>query len=757
MSRRLAGLLALPILSLAPALGQRLPDRWRPWAANVVVPQARSISFRPAAAVQIAGVAVRVAILEQVAATTLEIDLRNPGPARQEAELLVPVPDGAVVKGFTFQGAGAEPGAELLPRDEARRIYEGLVASIRDPALLEFAGFNTIRSSVFPVEPHGAQKVRLVYEHLLPAEGDRVDYLLPRSESVAYAIPWRIAVDIQAKRRISTAYSPSHRIVLDRPDENRLTARVTDDAVAEPGPFRLSFLLEQNGLTATLLAYPDPKLGGGYFLLLAGLPAGAAAGAAATPIRREVILVLDRSGSMAGEKLDQALAAARQVLAGLEDGESFNLIAYNESVDRFAATPMPKRKDTYQAACTWLSGIRAAGGTNLHDALVEALRAETSPGVLPLVLFLTDGLPTIGQTSEAVIRDAALKANHARRRVFTFGVGADVNTPLLEKIAAETRAVATFVLPREDVEIKVAGVFKKLSGPVLTDTQMRVLAPDGAAALGRVREVLPAKLPDLFAGDQLVVLGQYVGGEPLGLELGGNYLGGQRRFRFSFELSGATTRNGFVPRLWASRKIAVLIDAIRQTGAEAPWLLAAGGAPPDARLRELVEEIVRLSAEFGVLTEYTAFLAREGVDLARLADIRQTAFENLNTRAVHARSGLAALNQDLNRQSLANLSTANSRNLFLDEDLARVEISTVQQVADRAFFRRQNRWVDSRLIGLAEAGNDPPRVIDFGSQEFKDLLERLAREGRQGIIALEGEILLLLDGKPVLVKGPGAR
>jgi len=188
-------------LSAGHVFGQVTSSGYRHLASNVIIPQSRVIEImppprrgipRPDPAIKITDVSVDVSILQQVATTTMDISLANPGRRRQEAELIVPVPVGAVVRGFTFQGAGKEPTATILPREEARRIYNEIVAKVRDPALLEFIGYNLVRSSVFPVEPGGTQKVRLTYEHLLPAEGDRVDYELPRSESLEYTVQWDI-------------------------------------------------------------------------------------------------------------------------------------------------------------------------------------------------------------------------------------------------------------------------------------------------------------------------------------------------------------------------------------------------------------------------------------------------------------------------------------------------------------------------------------------------------------------------------------
>jgi len=497
-------------------------------------------------------------------------------------------------------------------------------------------------------------------------------------------------------------------------------------------------------------------VGGGYFLLLAGLPARPPKGADGTAVKREVTLVLDRSGSMRGEKLEQAREAALQVLAGLEVGEAFNIIVYSSAVEFFSKQPVIKDKASIKAAAAYLKGINARGGTNIHDALLETLRQKPAKDMLPIVLFLTDGLPTMGQTSEIAIRNVAMKGNPHERRIFTFGVGVDVNTPLLQKIAHETRAVATFVLPKEDVEVKVAHVFKRLKGPVLADTKLDVARADKNAAPARVRDVIPSRLPDLFQGDQLVLLGQYLGEDPLHFVVSGNYLGKKRTFRFTFSLDKATTRNAFVPRLWASRKIGVLSDAIRQLGADVGPTQIHHAAASDPRIKELVDEIVRLSTEFGVLTEYTAFLAREGTDLSRRDDVLAEAGRNFQRRAIGSRAGYGSLNQELNNDLQMKQYFLNTRNELLDANMNRVAVTSVQQISDRAFYRRGNRWVDSRIVDR-EKQIRPTRVIEFGSDQFRGLALRLARHGRQGCISLRGDILMLVDGEPLLVRGPGAR
>jgi Ca-activated chloride channel family protein len=744
---RLSGLLV--VVSWLPGLAHAQTAEARLWATHVVVPQARTFAPARSAVLRITSVNVGVVIRDQIATTMMEIRLSNPGATRQEAELLVPVPDGAVVRGFAFQGPGAEPSARLLSREEGRQTYERIVAQARDPALLEFAGFNLVRSSVFPVEPGGTQAVRLTYEHLLATAGDRVDYVLPRSESIEYTIPWKIAVKITSKVPIAAIYSPSHRLRTARPSAGTAAVELLPDAWTEPGPFRLSFLRERSELPASLFAYPDTKVGGGYFLLLAGLPPQGSK-PDAQHLKREVTLVIDRSGSMRGEKLAQVREAALQVLGGLEDGEAFNIILYNEDVETLAHRPVRKSRATMKDATEFLEGMTVRGGTNIHDALSEALRQPPTPATLPIVLFMTDGLPTVGQTSEAAIRELARKGNPHNRRIFTFGVGVDVNTPLLEKIAYESRATTTFILPGEDVEVKVAAVFARLRGPVLADP---VLTIGEGATSRRARELIPSRIPDVFEGDQIVLLGQYKGSEPLEFSLRGNYRGKPRVFQFRLSLDQATTRNSFVPRLWASRKIGLLVDAIREQGGAPGIVSRAAKESTSLATRELVDEIVRLSTEFGILTEYTAFLAREGTDFSQKQKVLSEAQELFRDRAIQTRSGLSSANQDLNNQNQKGMQCVNPRNKYLDASMNEVSSATVQQVCDLAFYKRRDRWVDSRLV-TDEAQVKPARVISFGSEEFRALAQELARQGRQGSIALRGDILMLVDGRPVLIQAP---
>lgn len=723
-------------------------------ATHIVIPQTRGFALnRQDQSVDIETVKANVRILEHTAATTLDIFLRNPMNRQAEAVVLLPVPRESVVSAFLFEGQSTEPTAELLPADEARRVYDSIVNQVRDPALLEFAGYNLIRSSVFPVPANGTQRVRLTYEHILEGNENRIDYVLPRSESLQVSVPWEIEIDIKGSAPISMIYSPSHTLTTKRRSGTHLTAKIATESMSQPGPFIMSYLLEREGVTASMFAYPDPKVGGGYFLMLAGLPAKISDREDA--IQREVTVVIDRSGSMAGGKMDQVKAAALQVIEGLEDGEAFNIIDYATNVKKFAPAPVIKDEATTLRAREYLTRIRTTGGTNIHDALLEALRQDkTDPDMLPIVLFLTDGLPTVGRTSEVTIRELVTTANTHDRRIFSLGVGNDVNVPLLDRIADSTRAVTQYILPEEDVELKVAQVFKRLYGPVLANVSLETVDSSGNASTDMVAELMPASVPDVFEGDQVVLLGQYTNEAPITFRLSGDFLGQQRSFRFDFDFSEATTRNSFVPRLWAGRRIAYLVDQIRQAGASTSVrpLTVDETLVAMPEYQELVDEILRLSTEFGVLSEYTSFLATEGTDLGDWEGLIGACSTTLDTRAVQTRSGLAAVNQGVNFNEQKLAAQLDYKNSYWDANMNRVEVADVQNMADCTFFKRGTQWIDARVVNDQSGKTlDADRTVNFGSEEHIAMLEDLIGQGRQGILSLTGDIVIRYKSENVLV------
>ncbi|MBS0197137.1 MAG: VWA domain-containing protein [Planctomycetes bacterium] len=757
---RILSIIAASLVGVGTAWAQVTP--MPPPRPQLILPQQhhRPVWSPRGEAVVLSDVAARVEIVDQVATTELEMTIRNPSGRPQEAVLVFPVADGVAVRSLQYDGVGPEPTAQLLKREDARRIYDEIVRSTRDPALVEFIGMNLVQTSVFPIPAGGTQKLRLTMEQVLTSEDGRVDYVLLRSNSLAHAsCNWSVSFDIRSNAPITTVYSPSHTLAVSLNTPNRALAKVQGPG-ASVGTLRLSYLVKaagNDGPGFTVFTYPDSQLGphgGGYFMMLGGVPTKPAG---AVKQKREVVLVIDRSGSMRGEKIKQAQAAALSVVDGLDEGEMFNIFDYSDSVRSFEEKPVAKDAQTVKAAREYITAIVPQGGTNIHDALLEALRPKPTPGMLPLVLFLTDGLPTIGERNEARLREAVKTANAIGRRVFTFGVGLDVNTPLLNAISQQSRGMSTFVLPDEDVEIKVSRVFKGLAGPVMGVPRLAVVDGDGAVDTRAVREVQPGELPDFFEGDQVLILGQFIGDRPVTLKIAGEE-GGEVRVKL--DPGSATMRNDFVPRMWASRKIAALLDEVRQASAEGSVGVA------DARMKELVDEVIRLSTRYGILTEYTAFLAREGLDVspAAMPALRAEAMDHLQQR-MPARAGGGGVNQELNLKALASAGDAGQgkdastksnaapgRVSYMDDKMRSVEVRGVLQVGNSTLYQRNNRWVDSQIMDQDDA--KPDRTVEFGTEEYLRVVEQLQKENRVAMLAQGGEVLVQLGKERVLVKQP---
>ncbi len=750
-------------VSVVPAFGAEV--------THVIVPQHRVIPLRPSVApgVVLRQVDAGIIIKDRVAHTTLDLDVENPSAAIAEAVLLVPVPAGASVTGFSFSGGSGgavsqhEGVARVMPRTDARQLYDSIVRQSRDPGLLEFAGSTLVRSSVFPIAAMSRQKVRIEWEELLPSIDGRLDYTLPRSESLRQATPWTVQLAIVQSAPIAAVYSPSHGVVEVHRDASPNQRRFVLDALSQkaPGPFLLSILSSDSKHAATsIAAYPDPTQGGGYFMLLGGL---AAPTTPSESIAREVTIVLDRSGSMAGGKLDQAKNAALQVIEGLRDGERFNIIDYSNAVGVFAREPVLYSTESVAQARTHLASLRPSGGTNISDALVEALRQPHADGTLGIVLFLTDGLPTVGQTSERAIREIVEKGNSHGRRIYSIGVGADVNVPLLDRIADLTRARATYIVPGEDVEVKVAQVARQLRGPVLAEITLTAQNPDGSEDTKRIRDLAPRRIPDVFAGEQLVVFGAYLGESPLALALSARSGAGKVSALAPFDPALATTRQGYVARLWATRRIAELVDEVRQLAADQPGQPVASTPVADPRTRELIDEIVRLSARFGVLTEYTAFFADEGTNLGDWNALAGGCKDLLESRAGAQRSGEGALNQGINFNEMKGKSQLAYDNRYVNQTLKESRITNVQQVSDRCFFNNDGTWLDSQLVAERSSAKvqidrtESIRIdetVEFGTPRHLDLVAELAAEGRQSVLSLPGDTIIHHQSKNILVRNP---
>lgn len=736
----------------------------------IITPQARrAIWHNNAQAARLDAVAVNVTISEQVSTTVLELTVFNPGSTPQQAELLIPVPDGATVRSLQYDGTGPEPTAKVLPRDEARRIYDSIVGSMRDPALLEFARYGVLRTSAFPIPANSSQKVRITLEQVLTVDSGRMDWLLPRTEMLAgTGVPWTFKATVKSADALANVFSASHDVKVERKGPGEFVVTGDASTFRSAGSIRISAMKASKNPgepVFSIASYPDASVTGGkggFFNLIVSLPSPVAG--EQLSIKREVTIVLDRSGSMRGEKFKQVIEAAKNVINGLKDGELFNIIDYSDSIAAFNTAPLAKDADTLKRATAYLDSLQANGGTNLRDALVEAVHTTPQAGTLPLVIFLTDGLPTVGERNEGAIRASVKQSNSANRRLFTFGVGFDVNSPLLNGLARSTRGSATFVTPDENVEVKVSQLFKRLTGPVFSSPKITIIdSATGQPSTTIVRDLQPgaADAPDVFDGEQMVVCGQYTAGEKFKVRIEGDYLGKPHTFEYEVDPSQASAQNAWVSRLWATKRIGSLLEIVRTDYADKQF-----DPKNDPRAKELIEEIVALSTRFGILTEYTAFLATEPtVALGSDHELQLRLTTDLS-RANSDRGGVAAVKQEGKLAELSAGSPAspgnaggggggNNRQYYYDADasgrgLVRREISNVNQIQDRTFFNRNGRWVEGTSI-TAES-EKPDRTVTIGSDEYRTLADELLAANLGGLLALDGDVYFVWKNQRVLLQ-----
>ncbi|MBW3543714.1 MAG: VWA domain-containing protein [Planctomycetes bacterium] len=690
-------------------------------------------------------VAATVHVRDGLATTELAIELV--GSNREVAvELLLPVSDAVKTATVSRAAAGtAPPALELLDDLHSRERLLALAELSRNAAPLEFADLRLIRSESTVMRAGRTETVTIRYSEPLAENAGRIDYVLPRSESLASQPPWAMQATIAWPRSIAAVYSPTHALETTPASDGSLVVRALG---REPGPFRLSWLAASGEVATTVFAHPEGD--GGTFLLLATVRRSEAV----QPLNRQFTCAIDCSASMGGDKMQQVQGATLKMLSELRDGEAFNVVTYNDSAWGLASEPLPKNAANLDLARRYLENIQTRGGTNLHAGLAESLKQPPAANALPFVLLVTDGVPTVGETSESKLAAAARQSNAWNSRVYTFGVGVDVNSPLLERIAADSRGKATFVLPGENLESKVAAVVRDLDAPVMANVELQALTPEGAPAEGRLFDVVPAVLPDLFQHEPLIALGRYRGDEPLVLSMTGKLAGGERSFRAVLDPAAAAREYGFVPRMWASRRIGQLLETVRRRGASQPAYHTADADRADPEVARLSEEIVRLSARYGVVTEYTSHLAAESG--LRPDDGVEKVLEKLDRRVVRSRVGSEAVNQSLNLSRLTQQAQVEYGNSFYNPQLEPVSISSVQPLGDRAYFRRQEGWIDGALLergGRAE----PQRVVSFATPEHRRLLDELCRSGRQAAAALPGDVLLVHEGRAILVKNPPDR
>jgi Ca-activated chloride channel family protein len=677
-------------------------------------------------------------ITDGVAVTRVEQTFRNPLNTQVEGTYVYPLPDGVAVSDFTMTVGGKTLSGEVLDKETARRTYEEIVRRTRDPGLLEYMNSRLYQASIFPIPPGDTLDVKLEYTQTLTESGGLGRYVHPFSAAEADRPPIEqvvIQVKLVSKLPLTSVFCPSHQTDISRPSDREATVTFEASHSRPDRDFVLYYQRRDAQFGLSLLTHRAAGEDGYYLLRISPRVDFDEQGV----LPKDIAFVIDTSGSMSGGKIEQVRRSLEFCVQSLNPADRFNIYTFSTDVRPFRDGLVPADGDIRAAAVDHARALKAVGGTNIHAALRAALDADPKDAARPyLIVFMTDGEPTVDVTDPEQLRQNVKSANAGAARIHVLGVGTQVNTHLLDKIAEDNNGSREYATEQEELEIKLGGLVTRLSSPVLTDVK---LAIDGMTP----RDQYPSRLPDLFRGGELLVLGRYEGEGTHRVEFTGTLRGDSKSLTFEGDFARINRENDFLPRLWANRKIAYLLDEIRLHGEN----------------RELVDEVVRLAKRHGIVTPYTsslileneAQLARGGFAPSRQPSPRDAVMRRRAERLARANEdaggrgragGMAAPPASEAAAKTSRELAAMSRLGYIaqDEDGAEDagQPSVIQHAGGRTFVRDGERWVDAAWDGKSE----PTRVTAFTDAYFKLLAEQpeLAKA-----FALGPRVVIVLGGK----------
>ncbi|HEX5707188.1 MAG TPA: VIT and VWA domain-containing protein [Pyrinomonadaceae bacterium] len=703
-------------------------------------------------ALPVKSVKIETRIANQVATTHVEQVFRNDTDMTLEGTYFFPIPETASIAEFAIWDGDRRLVGEVRSREEARRIYDEIVRRQRDPGLLEYAGRDLFQASIFPIPPRSDKKLEITYTQILKAESGTVAYRYPLGTGRNVArITGTVSgrVEIASEQMVRNVYSPTHEVsVSPMRGLKHTTVSFESKAGEEPRDFQLFYSGSKDDFGLTLLTHREPGKQG-YFLLTVSPKEEFSEREYAA---KDVVFVLDTSGSMAeAGKMEKARAALLFGVRTLRDGDQFNVINFAGEEHLMSAGLVQADAAGRARGEEFVKSLRPVGGTNINDALRAALNQFRQSDRPRMVVFMTDGLPTVGETNPQRIVENARAARVPGVRVFTFGVGYDVNAPLLDKLAADNGGVADYVEPKEDIEVKISNFFNKVNYPVLTDIRLDMGAVETDL-------VYPRELPDLFRGTQITLLGRYRNEYDLRattLRLAGRAGGDERTFTYTnlnFPLN--ETQNEFLPRLWATRRVGWLMEQIRTNGES----------------KELRDEIVDLGTRYGIVTPYTSYLALEPgaappVDVTTSGDTAVTRNEAARRaggaggrrdggafnrpvpapppRVANEARAKAATGADavqMSRQSRAQQDA--TRVLDGEEDADESQRDSVRKVGDKTFYLREGVWTDAEFKTDARL---PETSLVFASDEYFELVRREPQLAKY--LALGERVVVVFKGR----------
>ncbi len=631
-------------------------------------------------------------------AATVEIEEVIDGPAQATpAVCLIPLPDGvdgASVR-VTWGKDGAEPkilgDATFLDAARAQATYEAIARG----GLTKILAFTGRPAVLIPtLDLGGKGKIALTFRmgvkstqgvHMLTCPMPAASYAAAPVERVT------VTVHLANRHPLRSIFSPTHTTTVIRKTPTEATATVKAERWTGLDDFRLYWAADDDALGLRVLAHRATDKEDGYFMLL-GNPAGAAAQRA---VLKDVLFVMDTSGSMRGEKIEQARAALDYCIQHLDRTDRFNIVTFGTDVKTFRTDLVGATPANIQGARAFVEDVVAHGQTNIAGALRQALTGKAAAGRERIMIFVTDGAPTVGERVPEKIVELVKKQNNGTR-IFVVGVGNGVNAHLLDQLAEATGGSSEYFAPREELDARVAALYDRLSHPVLSG----VTVSFGASG---ARQVLPAKVPVLFKGSDIMMVGRYREGGRHTFTIAGMLAGKPVTYTCVANLpkTAGQAANEFLAPLWAARQIGYLLQEIRLRGAN----------------KELVEEVVRLSKQYGIVTEYTEFIAAAGPGGLGGKAVYAEASKRLDM-ARREQAGQWAVNQAFNdRQLQSRVVAGTAANVYRDRRGKDTTFGNINLIGKRAFYLRDGQWVDAE-----EAGSRQTRVVKLLSPEYFELL-----------------------------------
>lgn len=618
---------------------------------------------------------VRAELVNGVLRYEVDETFVNHGAGIGEADYLFPLPKGAAFQDLKLSINGELVSGEAMNATEARQIYEQIVRQRRDPALVEWMGYGLLRARIFPIAPGEEKRVVVRFQSVAEREGDalRVDYFRgtrPSGEMRTAEPSGRTSFTLRypSESIYGNAYSPTHSLNTTRSGSQR-EVRVN----GEGREITLLVPVRRSSEPAISVLTYAPARENGFALITLSPPA-----VAPRATDRDVTLVLDVSGSMSGVKIRQARAAGQQLLGTLRASDRFRLIDFSTDVRTFRDDYVYATAENVRAAARYLESLDASGSTNISAALEEALRPRTTPGRLGLVLFVTDGQPTVGERNPEAIatRVADLRGS---RRIFSFGVGADLNVSLVERLALEGRGTAHFVRPDESVERAVSIVASRLTSPVVTDMKVYI---DGT----RLLKTNPSQPSDIFAGQDFVMLTRYDHGDgTTRIHFEGTTANGPVHWTSRVNLPASSRENSFIARLWATQRVGYLSAEKRRHGGSS----------------EVDDEIRQLGEQYGIPTEFSSYLVLEpGMDPRRKIGNTPMRLEEVVVTGVATapppQANAAKVFEEARAAATQRAATSLSALDAAEGDLAKRD-ANVQRSGKRLFNLRDGVWTDVSL------------------------------------------------------------